>query len=129
MPERKPLLFSQLIRFSTTGAMNTLIGLLAIYGLMYLNMGDIAANLGGYSIGLLFSFVVNGRWTFRQSLDGGMAARFIGVTCIAYAANLVMMLVARDALGIGSEFAQLVGVAIYSSISFVGYRNYAFKNV
>lgn len=121
-------LANQAIKYGAVGVVNTVVGLAVIYGLMALGVGDVAANAGGYAVGLMVSFRLNARWTFRRQHAGlGAALRFALVIGVAYACNLAAMLVARDGLGLGSHLAQLVGVVVYAGIGFLGSRSFAFR--
>lgn len=118
----------QAFKYGAVGVINTIVGLSVIYGLMAVGLGDVAANLIGYAIGLLVSFRLNSGWTFARSKAGtGAAGRFALVIAVAYLANLASMLAARDLLGLNSHLAQLVGVIVYAVIGFVGSRSFAFR--
>ncbi|HXF47468.1 MAG TPA: GtrA family protein, partial [Burkholderiaceae bacterium] len=81
----------------------------------------------GYLVGLSLSYVLNSRWTFAyRGAHVDAVPRFLFVIATAYAANLVALLLARDWLGVDSHVAQLLGVAAYVAIGFVGSRLYAF---
>jgi len=55
-------------RFTIVGIANTLLGLAVIYLLKWLFVaGDALANLMGYAIGLVASFILNQRWTFSSA--------------------------------------------------------------
>lgn len=111
------------------GAINTLLGLLLIYaGLYFFGMSDVTANLFGYSVGLLISYALHRLWTFG---DRGPIRRslpiFIVVTLAAYLCNLGAVLAAHRGLGVDVYAAQLVGVATYVVVGFVGNRCLTFS--
>jgi putative flippase GtrA len=120
-------LFAQAVRYGAVGVLNTALGLATIYACMALGVGDVLANAVGYATGLAISYMLNARWTFAfRGSHGSAAARFLVVLGIAYLANLCILLMARDAWGVGSHLAQLLGVLVYAAVGFIGSRAFAF---
>jgi putative flippase GtrA len=61
----------QAMRFGAVGLVNTTVGLSAIYAFqIFFNAGPIIANMSGYAIGIVFSFILNRNWTFGQGNSG-----------------------------------------------------------
>lgn len=115
-------------RYLVSGLGNTLVGLSIIYLAKAIGVGDVAANATGYSIGIALSFLLNRTWTFRhQGPILGAALRFVTVLAAAYAANLVIVLTAISWLGINSYLSQALGVPVYTTLSYLGSRWYAFR--
>jgi len=104
----------QITRFCVVGAMNTLVGLLAIYINIYVfGMGDVTANLCGYIFGLLFGFFFHRNWTFRaRGRPWFGAVKYALAFAIAYAVNIVCVLSLRK-MGVLSVWAQAGGVVPY----------------
>jgi putative flippase GtrA len=117
------------LRYLAVGVGNTIVGLSVIYlGMYALGLGNAPANVLGYAIGILVSFVMNRRWTFKH--DGATFpafARFIGVLCVAYVVNLVTVLVLADGFGMDRYLAQAAGIPPYTLIGYLGSRWFAFK--
>ena len=107
------------LRFGVVGLLNTVLGLAIIFAAKaFLGLGDLAANLVGYGLGLLCSFFLNRSWTFRH--EGRMFATFwrFGIAfAVAYVLNLVTVFALRDAMSLNSYLAQSGGVIPYT-ISF-----------
>jgi putative flippase GtrA len=118
------------LRFVVVGLANTIIGLAIVYFLKWSGeVGDTAANVGGYSLGLATSFVLNRNWTFGHSGAWLPAfARFFTVFAIAYAANLGTVLVLIDQFGINGYAAQAFGVPPYTALFYIGSRYVAFPD-
>jgi len=114
----------QLIRFLSTGVLNTAVGLgtsLVLYHVV--GLSDATSNLGGYAVGLCVSFVVNRRWTFRSDLSfRATAPRFLAVAGVAYLANLATMLALHRGLGLSIEWSSVLAVAPYTIVSYLGSR-------
>lgn len=118
------------VRFLIVGLANTSVGLLIIYsGKWLIGLDDIAANMVGYSCGLVLSFVLNKRWSFRYKGSSGLALlRFFLVILVAYLLNLGLTLVAINSLSINSYFAQALGVVPYTVITYLGSRYFVFPD-
>lgn len=116
----------QFLKFVSVGVLNTLIGLAVIVGMMYfLDAGPIAANLGGYLVGGVVSFALNGRFTFRQELlSRGMFFRFVAIYLLAYLANLAAL---RMSLVFNKYLAQIAGMLVYTVVGFVGCRLFVYR--
>jgi putative flippase GtrA len=117
-----------LVRFALTGMLNTAVGLGTIFALKWLlGMGDTHANLLGYSVGLVVSYVVNSRWTFRyrESLLP-VLPQYALVVLVAYLANLACVHLSIRQLHLNSYLAQTLGVIPYAGLSYVLLRWFVF---
>lgn len=117
-------------RFLAVGVLNTLVGLLVIYGCKWLlGWGDVPANAVGYAVALANSFFLNRAWTFSDT--GAVLPallRFLIVFVLAYLLNLLTVLLAIDRLGVNSYVAQAIGIAPYTAFSYLGSRYFAFRS-
>jgi putative flippase GtrA len=117
-----------LVRFVLTGVLNTLVGLGAIFALKWFaGLNDTIANALGYALGLLVSYLVNSRWTFRyrQSLLA-VLPQYLLVILLAYLTNLVVVRLCISQLQLNSYFAQACGVIPYAAVSYVLLRCFVF---
>ncbi|MES1146803.1 MAG: GtrA family protein [Solimonas sp.] len=122
------LLASSILRFAVTGVLNTLIGLGTIYALKWFwSIGDTLANMLGYLVGVMFSLVVNSRWTFqsRESLLV-IAPRYLAVIAIAYLVNLACVQWCIRAQ-VNSYLAHAIGTVPYAVINYAGSRWWVFR--
>jgi putative flippase GtrA len=117
-------------RFLGVGAANTLIGLGVIYACKrLLGFGDVLANVSGYAVGLTIGFMLNRHWTFGHTGNVRVAVlRFLAVFGVAYAVNLLCVLLAIRAAGIDGYVSQAIGILPYTAISYLGSRLYAFRS-
>jgi len=118
----------QLIRFLATGVLNTAVGL-GINVLLYHVAGfpDAAANFAGYAVGLTVSFIVNRSWTFRSRRSWrATVPRFLAVAGVSYLANLATMLALHRVGGLSIEWANLLAVAPYTVVFYLGSRWFVF---
>lgn len=118
------------VRYILVGLGNTLIGLLVIYvGMFALGLGNVSANAIGYTVGILFSFTLNKRWTFSHAGDTLPSfVRFLLVVLLAYAANLATVVLAADVLGWNRYVAQGLGIVPYTVVGYLGSRLFAFRS-
>lgn len=117
------------LRFGVVGVANTLTGLLVIYAAKWLGgLGDVPANLLGYTVGVLLSFTLNSRWSFgyRGRILPAFV-RFLAVLGVAYLANLAVVLACLRALRLDSYLAQAAGVVPYTVLFYLGSRLLAFR--
>lgn len=126
---KRPLLH-EARRFLGVGVLNTAVGLCVIFAAKwYLHLGDVAANALGYSVGLLLSFALNSRWTFGYRGPRLWAlAKFTMVTAVAYAMNLVTVLVAIRVLDVNGYLAQAAGIVPYTLTAYLGSKYVAFHS-
>ena len=116
-------------RYLIVGAANTLVGLLVIYfGMYVVKLSNIAANALGYGAGMILGFVLNKHWTFNhQGPVVPAIAKFMTVVAIAYAANLITVLLSADYMQLNSYLAQALGIIPYTLIGYTGSRFFAFR--
>jgi putative flippase GtrA len=121
--------FPELGRFLSVGAVNTLIGLLIIYAAKWLfSVGDVAANVAGYSVGLLTSFALNSRWTFAyQGAQWPALVKFLVANLIGYSMNLVTVLVAIRHLDLNAYVAQALGIPPYTLTLYLASKYLVFR--
>lgn len=120
---------AQFIKFCLVGAFNTLVSLSIIFSLKYfLSTPDPLANFIGYVIGLGVSYFLNGSYTFKtNSLGVSVAIRFSIVFFFAYTANLSATILAIKSELFNSYASHLVGVPVYTLVSFLGSKYFVFK--
>lgn len=118
----------QFARFVAVGVLNTGVGLACIFAAKaLLGWGDLAANVGGYGLGLITSFALNRAWTFRdRGRISPALARFLGAFVMAYLANLATVFGLRDLAGVDSYVAQAAGVVPYTALFFLASRAFVF---
>ena len=124
------VLIRQSFRFVLVGLVNTAVGLLSIYAIIFFfNANPALANAIGYAIGLAVSFALNRLWTFgdTQSIVK-VLPRYLTVAGISYLLNLCVVLIGTHYYGIGPYLIQLFGIAVYTPTMFIGCRLFVFNN-
>lgn len=120
---------AELVKFASVGVLNTVLGLVVIYSLKWgLQWGDASANLAGYLVGILLGFVLNGRWTFSQStLKPRQLLGYLLAVAVAYLMNLGAVLLTIKVFFITGDYAQLVGVPVFTLTSFMLNKMFVFS--
>ena len=119
----------QAIRYGVVGVSNTLITAVVIWGMMTMaGCSDVLSNITGYAAGVLNSFVLNKKWTFKSTIGWTRGAvRFGVVFGICYLMQLGLLLYLNKHLTIDSYFNQLLAMAFYTVINFIMNKYYTFK--
>lgn len=116
-------------RYLVVGVFNTVWGYVLIFACMYLlHWSPEASNVTGYAIGLLTSYVLNRRYTFR-SRDSTMLEfpRFLGTFFFAFAANFATLAVLVRVLEFHAGISQILAGAVYVGASYALSRYFVFR--
>lgn len=119
----------QLLRYGAVGVINTGLGYAVIFGCMYLlELGAVTSNVVGYATGLLVSFILNRTFTFRSTgAPRAELVRFVAIFALAYAANLIALLVLARRLDVHEGVAQLIAGVVYFGLSYLLNKYYVFR--
>ena len=117
----------QLIRFVLVGVANTIVGLGIILILTELGVAKVPANMMGYACGLVVSFILNSRYTFKTDLSVRRARKFLAVFGICYLLNLGVLLILADGHGVDERLAQTGAVFTYTIAFFILSRLFVFN--
>ena len=105
------------------GALNTIVGVAVIF-ILYkgFDFSLIMSNAVGYGVGLIVSFVLNGSWTFGVSSYRPLTvAKYAALVCFAFIMNIFLIQLLMS-FNIAYWIAQMVGVATYSALVFLGMK-------
>ena len=118
----------QAIRYGVVGVSNTLITAVVIWVMMKMaGCSDVLSNITGYAAGVLNSFVLNKKWTFKSTIGWTRGAvRFGVVFGICYLMQLGLLLYLNKHLTIDSYFNQLLAKAFYTVINYIMNKYYPF---
>ena len=119
----------QFIRYALVGVVNTTLGYGIIFACMFLlGWGPLPSNVAGYAVGLVASFTLNRRFTFRsQGSAHRDLMRFLLIFAIAWLANFaVLALLVRNG-SVHEGVAQLAAGIVYFLLSFILSKYYVFK--
>lgn len=110
---------SQAVRFLFVGLANTALTAMVIFSLMQLGIGIYLSNASGYTAGILFSFIMNVRFTFSTSMSFVRFMKFLTVCGICYIFNLISMKVFLTLTPESIYATQFIGMFFYTVIGFI----------
>ena len=119
----------QFVKFGLVGVVNTAVGFLTIVLMMNLvGLGPVRANMVGYGVGLLVSFILNKRYTFasKKGKARQQFTSFLAVFAVAYTVNLIVL--TALATQTWPMVAQAVAMAAYTLTFFFLARVFVFSD-
>jgi dolichol-phosphate mannosyltransferase len=127
---RRPANWFQLVRFSIVGASGYVINL-AVYSLLVAvaDLHYIPAAILAFCVAVTNNFLLNRHWTFRAT-DGSaafQAPRFLVVSLVALAFNLLVLEFLVGVVGIAEIPGQAVAVLAATPLNFVGNKLWSFR--
>jgi putative flippase GtrA len=127
-PSRNDL-FYQIIKFSIIGVLNTALTLSVIFILTKkFNVYYIAANIAGYVIGVMNSFLWNKIWVFKSGNYYIWELGFFWLNVgICYLLQLGLVVLLKEELGINQDLAIVAGMFMYAGCNFLGNRIFVFR--
>ena len=119
----------QFIRFNLVGIANT--GLTyAVYAiLVFIGVNHFIALVADYAVGIVFSFLMNKRLTFRiRGRTGiGTFARMVGTYMLLLTLNALMLWALVDKRGVNTYLGQAIALVVVALLSFAAQRLVVFR--
>ncbi|MOA49221.1 GtrA-like protein [compost metagenome] len=94
---------------------------------MQFGVGVYPSNASGYVAGIIFSFIMNVKFTFSTSLSLMRLIKFISVCAICYIFNLMAMKVFLIFMPENIYTAQFIGMFFYTAIGFAFNKYWTMK--
>jgi putative flippase GtrA len=119
----------QFAKFGVVGISNTLIFFL-VYTLLLKVLGVwyVAASGIGFAVGAVNGFLWNRRWTFRGHVGDALTpVRWFVVQTSGLLANLGLVYLFVDGLGLGELIGQAATIAIVTVLTFLANRAWTFR--
>jgi putative flippase GtrA len=114
---------------SSSDLFSSLTGLVTKHTQDVPRVADYVANALGFIVSVMTNYYLNRRWTFRST---GRVSRelpkFLTVSLVAYAGNLVVFTLARTQLQLGPVTSQLVAIAVVFPINFLANKLWSFRH-
>jgi dolichol-phosphate mannosyltransferase len=128
---RKPENWAQLIRFGIVGGSGYVVNLIVFALLAGLaDLHHIPAAIGAFLVAVTNNFAWNRLWTFRAQAPGRHPAhqgmRFLIVSVIGLAVNLVVLEALISGLDVSELPAQAIAVAVAMPANFIGNKLWTF---
>ena len=117
----------QFIKYCFIGGFNTFIGLLFIFLLIWSGISVYLANLLGYIIGFLISYILNSRFTFFVQYSNVRLIKFFIGVIISYLLNLITIYLILSFYPNMKYLSQILGVIVYTLSGFLINKFWAMK--
>lgn len=138
----------QLVKFAIVGVLNTLVDF-AVFQTLNLTLGWVyAAQVLGYTAGVINSYLWNSNWTFREQRTRSLREMglFLLVNLASLGVSLGMIWLLRDGIGISNEWVaewmpkaiagfikgdtlcKLIATVFAIAVNYLGNRLFVFKN-
>jgi len=99
----------QMVKFAIVGVLNTLVDF-AVFQSLNLTLGWVyAAQVAGYTFGVINSYLWNSNWTFREHRTRSIRemAMFLLVNLASLGVSLGMIWLLREVIGVSNEWVAL----------------------
>ncbi|VXA95821.1 GtrA-like protein [Burkholderia sp. 8Y] len=116
----------QFLKYLLVGGLNTVLSTAIIFGVQAAGSSPVVANMIGYAIGILVSFALNSKFTFKTAATRESALRFLVVVLVSYLCNLGTVLFTLR-LTHAPYLAQVSGIPVYLVVGFIGNKYWALR--
>ena len=111
----------QIVRYAIAGVISNGVGyLLYLIATMFFGLGHKTAMTGLYPVGMVVSFYINRKWTFRGTgTIRRSAVRFFITMVMGYAINFLLLFVFVDLFGFAHQLIQAFAIALMAVYFFL----------
>ncbi|MDX6679018.1 MAG: hypothetical protein QOE31_3070 [Solirubrobacteraceae bacterium] len=127
---RQPANWLQLLRFATVGASGYVVNLAVFTAAVHgAGIDYLFAAVLAFVVALANNFFWNRGWTFRAGAGhaGFQAARFLVVSLVAFAFNVVLLYALVEFAGVAKVPAQAIAIAAATPLNFIGNKLWSFR--
>lgn len=121
----------EFVFFNLIGVVNTLLGLVIYFSLIYLGVYYLVALVIDYIYGITFSFFMNKTYTFRIVERGGvnMFYKMICVYGLMFCLNVIFLSITVEIFRMNEYLGQIVSCGVLSIITFFLQKLIVFRNI
>lgn len=118
----------QFLRFCTVGLGNTAVDFTAFYLLMQFGLPYLLAQVLSYSAGVVNSYFLNRKWTFRVARKANVleAASFVIVNGLSLLVSTGLLSVLHDGYHLNLWLSKLTATGVGMIVNFMGSRLWVF---
>ncbi len=116
----------QLVKYGVVGVVNTAITILVIAVLTYLNFNPYFSNAIGFFVGLLNSFVLNSKYTFKERITRSNGFKFFLAFLISYSLNIAVLHILISVEFSSVLVAQVIAMTSYNMAFFIVMKVWVF---
>ena len=120
----------QFVKFGLVGILNTLVHYLVFYLLFRVaGIAMIVASAVGYMSGVLNSYLINRKWTFKATGSGYGTefVKFFVVNLVSLGVNLLSLQFLVSSFGMMPEISQVLAIFCSLLVNFSGNKWWTFK--
>lgn len=119
------------IEFALVGVVNTSIDFIVYALFAWFNVNYILAQCMSYSAGVLNSYMMNRKWTFKQNGNGSNREffTFLGVNLITLVITSFLLTLFYKWLGISLLLSKLLVTAVSVGINYIGTKQFVFTKL
>jgi putative flippase GtrA len=118
----------QFFRFLLVGFANTVLGFsLIFFFMLVLNLGHVTSNVLSYMIGLLVSYAMHKKYTFKKNKNRVFS--FVICFAVSYSINLSVLIVLVDVISFNKIAAQVISCMSYILVFYFMNKWYVFKDI
>lgn len=116
-----------LVRFLSSGAVNTLLGFAVIFALMAAGVHPLGANIAGYAAGFFLGFLLSRSFVFRSNGRFVVQSlRYLMSFALCFSLNLLVLQICLQYMAV--ILAQVLASAVYTFSMFFLTRLWVYRN-
>jgi putative flippase GtrA len=121
----------QFIKFNAIGILNTVLDMSVFWFLaVLLHINQYIANAFSYSCGVVFSYIMNSSWTFKNESKRTKKETllFLAVNLVSLGVSQLVLYVTEKWFGIQNELIRkFIAAPISAMVNFIGNKLFVFK--
>lgn len=118
----------RLIKFGFVGIINTLITMISYNLLVYAGINYLIANVIGYALGTINSYIWNNNWVFKaKSRKISTFIKFIIVNIISLGLNTGVLYILVAQLNFNKSLAQICAILVGMGINYIANKMWTFN--
>jgi putative flippase GtrA len=120
----------QFLRYAIVGLASNTFGYLLYLVLTYLGMGPKLAMTLLYGVGVLQTFFLNQKWSFRfEGAAKPALVRYATTYALGYVVNLLALMLLVDQMGLPHQWVQGVMIVVVAVMLFLAQRYWVFPKL
>lgn len=119
--------FNYLLKFASTGVLNTLVGFAVIFVAMSLGVSPVVSNIAGYATGFTLGFLLSKKFVFRgQGRFLKESLRYLLAFILAFFLNVITLQCYMYWYPLQALQGQVIAAVVYTGIMYLLVRFYVF---
>ncbi|WP_242655238.1 GtrA family protein [Clostridium cellulovorans] len=119
-----------MMKFALVGVSNTAISLIVYNILVVLGVNYMLANIIGYCVGVINSFIWNKNWVFKSNENSSaIIFKFVAVNILTLVVTTMFLYIFVDILGYSKFISQIFSTVVGMGINYLLNKIWTFKEV